>query len=87
MEHQTNAAQNLIGTPSFRYVWLNMNTGKFSNSWNEETHNKYIADDEEELALARKDNWKLIKYQCLSDEKFEFYDLMKIVTAVKADRE
>lgn len=59
----------------FRYVWLNINDGKFSNSWDEETH---LLVDDEMLEIAERDGWKLIKYQCLTDEKFEFYNRMVI---------
>lgn len=65
---------------NFRYVWLNLNNGKFSCSWGEE-HQKIV--DEEMLEKAKRDNWKLIKYECINDESFEFYDLMKIVTNTK----
>lgn len=64
-----------------KYVWLNLNTGEFSNAWDKETNDKYI--DEEVLEQAKKDNYKLIKFECLNDENFEFYNLMKIVTKPK----
>lgn len=60
-----------------KYVWLNMNTGEFSNSWGEESQ-KFV--DDEMIKNARKDNWKLIKYECLNDPDFELYNRMKIVT-------
>ncbi len=86
-EKNQNEEQAITSKPLlpsiFRYVWLNLNNGKFSNSW-DESQQKYV--DEEMLDKARKDNWKLIKYECLSDQKFEFYNLMKIVTAEKNDR-
>jgi hypothetical protein len=63
----------------FRYVWLDMNTGKFSNSWDEDTHNKFIDNETKELP-PQKDNWKLIRYQCQTDDNFEFYGRMKVVT-------
>jgi hypothetical protein len=37
---------------------------------------KYI--DDEMLSIANKDGWKLIKYQCLTDENFEFYNKMQL---------
>lgn len=64
----------------FRYVWLNLNNGEFSNSWNKDQQ-KYI--DEEMIESARKDNWKLIKYQCLTDDDFEFYNMMRIISNPK----
>lgn len=58
-----------------KYVFLNPETGKFSNSWHEGDH-KHITD--EALAQATKDNWKLIKYECLNDDNFEFMNQMKL---------
>lgn len=58
-----------------KYVWLNINTGKFSNSWDEKTYN-----DAKKRGLF--DNispgWKLIKYESLNDSEFEFYNMMKL---------
>ncbi len=65
----------------FKYVWLNINTGEFSNSWDEETQQKYLK--QEEIDNSRSEGWKLIKYKCLSDEEFEFYNIMKVVTKQK----
>ena len=64
-----------VSSGVFRYCWLNINDGKFSNSWSEEDM-KYI--DDEMLSIANKDGWKLIKYECLTDEKFEFYNQMQL---------
>lgn len=64
-----------VSSSVFRYCWLNINDGKFSNSWSEEDM-KYI--DDEMLSIANKDGWKLIKYQCLTDENFEFYNQMQL---------
>lgn len=64
-----------VSSSVFRYCWLNINDGKFSNSWSEEDM-KYI--DDEMLSMANKDGWKLIKYQCLTDENFEFYNQMQL---------
>lgn len=63
---------------NIRYCWLNMNTGEFSNSWDEETHKKYVAADMIDMPEAT--GWKLIKYSCVNDEKFEFYNMMQITT-------
>lgn len=81
-EGQKAILPNPVLPAVFRYVWLNLNNGEFSNSW-DESQQKYV--DEEMIEKARKDNWKLIKYECLSDQEFEFYNLMKIVTAEKND--
>jgi hypothetical protein len=48
--------------PEDHYVWLNINTGEFSNSW--------IKDITK--------GWKLIKYRCVNEPLFKFYDKMKI---------
>jgi hypothetical protein len=59
-----------------KYVWLNIKTGEFSNSWldanNSTVKNTKIQNE-----------WKLIEYSCLSDNDFEFYNLMKLVTNLK----
>lgn len=66
-----------------KQVWLNINTGEFSNSWSK---NDYPEDSvvwktlEEEMVEANNKGWKLISYECLNDITFNFYDLMKIVT-------
>lgn len=60
-----------------QYVWLNLNTGEFSNSWTEEDHKKYNID----RLLNEDDNsngWKLIEYTCLNDNEFYFYNKMKL---------
>jgi len=60
-----------------QYVWLNLNTGEFSNSWNESDHKKYnverLLDDSD-----NKSGWKLIEYTCLNDDNFYFYNKMKL---------
>jgi hypothetical protein len=58
---------------TFTYCWLDINTGKFSNTWDEKQHE--IVDDEM-LEIAIRDNWKLIKYVCLTDNAFEFSSSM-----------
>lgn len=55
--------------PQYRYVWINLNKGEFSNSWDEQTHKLLSKKLLDEIALR---GWKLIKYQCLNDEDFEF---------------
>jgi len=71
-------------TSKIKYVWLNLNTGEFSNSWDQETH-EHVFKTNEDLFLdkATKDNWKLIKYECVNDESFELYNMMKIVSSIK----
>lgn len=63
------------------YVWLNIKTGEFSNSWDETIMTK-LNDTPESLTEDHDDNspWKLIEYQCFNDTGFQFYNIMKIVT-------
>ncbi len=63
-----------------KYVWFDIETGAFSNSWDEDTHQKYLTPDMIEHARLR--NVKLIQYKCLTDDDFELYNLMKIVTNI-----
>lgn len=56
-----------------RYVWLNVQTGKFSNSWDEEQH-KYLRQDHSHFE--NNPEWKLIEYNVLNDEEFEFKSYM-----------
>lgn len=69
--------KKLIQQPELdvRYVWLNMNTGEFSNSWGEKEM-KYLSEDEVKDANTK--GWKLIKYKCVNDESFELYNQMKL---------
>ncbi len=62
----------------YRYVWLNINDGKFSNSWSQEEQDKYLSGSIMNEAKSDSKGWKLIKYQCLTDEGFEFYNSMKL---------
>lgn len=58
------------------YVWLNINTGEFSNSWNSEEYDKSLK--QSDIDEAKKKGWKLIKYSCINDENFQFYNKMKL---------
>lgn len=58
-------------------VWLNVNTGEFSESWNEADYPNIDTD----LIIEKyspMDGWKLIEYKCLNDESFQFNNLMVI---------
>lgn len=62
-----------------KYVWLNLNTGEFSNSWGDEDMLKGVSDLDSLIEdFQHAPGWKLIEYTCLSDETFEFNGLMKI---------
>jgi len=60
-----------------KYVWLNLETGEFSNSWGGGTTIPYLP-TKELLELAEGIPWKLIEFSCLNDEGFEFNNLMRI---------
>lgn len=62
-------------------VWLNINTGEFSNSWNDSEYPEF---DNDVFMYAEIHGWKLIEYTCVNDTDFELCDLMKIVTSDKA---
>ena len=59
-----------------KLVWLNIETGEFSNSW---TNGEYDTDKEELLNNTDSNSrWKLIEFECLTDEDFEFSHFMRI---------
>ena len=62
----------------YKYVWLNINTGEFSNSWNEEVNRNMIGKDPDLLENSKRDGYKLIKFRCLNDEDFEFSKFMRL---------
>ena len=62
-----------------KYVWLNMETGKFSNSWTEEEHKRLLTDKEIKEWYEKNPQWKLIEYTCINEPSFELYERMKIV--------
>ena len=64
-----------------KLVWLNVETGKFSNCWTEKQYenNPYCSKNELIKSANEKGNqWKLIEFECLTDENFEFSHTMKI---------
>lgn len=63
-----------------RYVWLDLLTGEFSNSWSEEEHQKYITDNG---ANGAEHHSYFNNLKCLNDDKFEFYNLMQVTTKRK----
>jgi hypothetical protein len=40
------------------YVWLNIETGKFSNSWTEEEHRRYFTQKELDEHHEKQPTWK-----------------------------
>jgi|AntRauTorcE11898_2_1112593.scaffolds.fasta_scaffold33286_3 hypothetical protein len=63
-----------------KYVWLNLDTGEFSNSWDEEMHKATFDDDSDlyEWMTTNDSRIKLICYECPNDENFEFCNLMRL---------
>ena len=61
-----------------KYCWLDIKTGKFSNSWSEEDHKKYLNELNTEKWCKEHPEAKLIEYTCLTDPNFEFYHQMKL---------
>jgi len=65
-----------------KMVWLNIETGEFSNSWDDKEYDGTDAGStcsrEQLIKDAGKGPWKLIKYECLNDEDFDFYNAMRL---------
>jgi len=67
--------------PRYRFVWLNLADGSFSESWQEGEHPPESSLHEEKLAAEAGDRaplFKLIKYVCMSDSNFTFDHHMKL---------
>jgi hypothetical protein len=60
-----------------RYVGLNLETGEFTNSCTEAEHNRWGGDT---LLQYYKGPLKLIKYECVSDDEFDFNIMMRIIS-------
>lgn len=69
-------------SPTVKQVWLNMNTGEFSNSW-VKGEDEFIQNVINERLDKQPNGWKLIEYICPNDDSFEFFNLMQIMTNVK----
>jgi len=69
-----------------RLVWLNIDTGEFSNSWQPFELRKdgplslhqLILDARAADIQRNRPAWKLIRYSCLTDNDFEFSSRMRI---------
>ncbi len=59
-------------------VWLNINTGQFSNSWLPGVFGDSYISEPKIQQEATERGWKLIEYQCINDPAFELYDRMRI---------
>jgi len=67
--------------PTTRYVYLNPEKGTFSNSWTQAEQDMYSKDpeiNEKLLKEAKEKGYKIIKYECLNDDDFEFFNQMKL---------
>ena len=63
------------------YVWLDLITGNFSNSWqidNIVTNSMMKDMIESSSKPPNSRNWKLIKYECLNDPEFKLYNKMRL---------
>lgn len=60
----------------YKYFWISTQTGEFSYSWDVELRKHFMADESMKDIL--KKGYRLIKYQCLNDENFEFTKEMKL---------
>lgn len=62
-----------------KQVWLNVETGEFSDSWPSKKYDiaKKAGDLLEKVSIYDS-KWKLIEYECKNDEKFEFNKFMRI---------
>jgi len=69
--------------PPLRYVWLNIATGEFSDSWLESdwgtvTRDSLITDAKKDTPPDAQPVWKLIEYRCLTDDNFQFDRNMRL---------
>jgi hypothetical protein len=62
----------------YKYVWLNISTGEFSESWDQKMQDMVGDDIIETNIMLNHTQWKLIKFKCLTDEKFVFTKHMKL---------
>jgi hypothetical protein len=60
-----------------KYVWFQKSTGKFSDSWDENTWGHNL-DDLCRLGDRSEGDWTLIRYEVLTEADFEFCHLMRI---------
>ena len=56
-----------------KFVWLNINKG-FSNSWSSKEQEECNPGKD----VKAKEEWKLIEYNCITDENFKFNRFMKL---------
>ncbi len=60
------------------YVWVNLENGKFSNSWTQDEHLRLFTEKDLEDHQKKSPEWKLITYECVTDKDFMFTRLMTI---------
>lgn len=61
-----------------KYVWLNLETGEFSNSWNKDAFGHFDITSDSSIERTRNTSWKLIKYECMNDDNFEITKHFKL---------
>lgn len=72
---------------TIKQVWLNIETGEFSNSWpvDENGNSVEFPSQTKETLLGYLNlqpevayKWKLIEYHCVNDKDFSFYEAMRL---------
>ena len=77
--HEPDAEYNVSKLIEKHRVWLNIQTGEFSNSWSAEDLPDTLIKDANDIAKQSGQSiWKLIEYECLNDREFTFNQLMKL---------
>lgn len=80
-ETEAEAEVEVKPEPRYRFVWLNLADGTFSESWLEGEHPPESSLHEEKLAAEANDLnplFKLIKYVCMNDGNFAFDNKMRL---------
>lgn len=81
-----NVESDVVEKGTIRMVWLNIDTGEFSNSWQPFelrtegplSVRQLIMDARAADIQRNRPAWKLIRYSCLTDDAFEFSSRMRI---------
>ena len=79
MESSLHPHISFLGDGMAKYVLMNLETGEFSNTW-DDTIQGSVVDEKYMEYLKKAPQWKLIKFECVNDVNFEFCHLMRIVT-------
>lgn len=76
-----NARKALAGfdTQPAQFVWLNLETGQFSESWNASLSRHFTPESlVHDVHATAQPLWKLLEYRCLSDGEFSFNNKMRL---------